>query len=184
MPTHQTSPTLEQTGSVNGGLYQELLGDEFAMLHPGVRKSLIAPLKARGWARVAWGDSRMARLLRMPSPGEAIPISLEVSQDVKGQKWHRQFGDDLFLSRQKVCRGHLVEQLGMAATVLRLEREDDALRFSSVAGHMFGICAPLLFAPQVEALVCGLSDTEWHVHVVISTCRRLICQYEAEVEAL
>lgn len=184
MQTLQTPPEFGQTEVVGGGLYRELLGAEFDQLHPGVQRSLCAPLSARGTARVGWGDSRMARILRMPRPGEEIPVSLEVTSTAKGQRWRRQFGEDLFLTRQRVCKGLLIEQVGVAATVLRVEREEDSLRFSSVAGHMLGICAPLTFAPQVDALLCGLDDNRWHVHVVITTCRRLICQYEAQIEAV
>ena len=145
--------------------------------------SLLAPLKAKGLARVEWGNRALARLLKMPQPGAGIPVVLSVTQIGGEQIWDRRFGGDVFITRQHLDNGFLREQFGANATILKVEPNQDTLRFTSIGACLGNLRVPPSLAPQINATVTALGPKAWRAAVRISWRGTLICQYEAELEA-
>ncbi|HEV7519392.1 MAG TPA: DUF4166 domain-containing protein, partial [Thermoanaerobaculia bacterium] len=101
------------------GLYPSLLGAAWNDLPEPVRRGhdTSHPLCYCGALSVRGGRSAAARLvaalLRLPRPGEGVPVRLVVTPEVDGCCWRRTFGARTLVTRQCCRGGQLVERFGI-----------------------------------------------------------------------
>jgi hypothetical protein len=143
-------------------LYQRIAGVSWWNVHEALRKAhlCIENLHARGIFRVRHGRGRIARclawLLRLPSPGEAVDISLTVERLKQGERWIRSFGDRQLVTYQyEIGDGLLAERFGFLEFRFQLAIKDGAIDYSQQeVGLRLGPCylaIPGPIAPQVRA---------------------------------
>jgi Domain of unknown function (DUF4166) len=151
-----------ETSSDIRELYPRLLNDCWAKLPDAVRGLHYAGSAVRGVGllRVTWGPNRLARLiaaiLRLPTPGEAVPVTLTITRSADLEVWRRTFADIPLLTRQwSGPGGVLVEQAGLVEMRFRLEVLDGGLIFHHAETALrlgwLRIPLPRWLAPRVTA---------------------------------
>src|SRR5262245_47597418 len=99
-------------------LYQRLLADQFAGLHPVLREfhGRASGARARGVFRIrrprGWLTNQLASLFGMPAAGQGIPVELRIMPEGAGERWLRTFAGRPFVTRQQDGNGLLVESFG------------------------------------------------------------------------
>src|SRR5579862_8966370 len=107
-------PTVHNTLS----LYRRTLGKAFDRLPPvlqrfhdqpgaAVAQGSLRITRGQGWLRQAF-----ASLMRLPLPGEQVPVSLQVQVSGERECWTRDFGSHRVVTRQELYQGLLVETAG------------------------------------------------------------------------
>jgi hypothetical protein len=115
---------------------------------------------ARGLFRVRHGDKRLARLLawlmRLPAPGEAVELRLQVVCRDGGEEWRRSFAGRPFVSWQTAHpQGWLLERTGMTQLRFHLTVQEGALHYTTARVAVgWGWCRlplPRWLAPNISA---------------------------------
>jgi len=147
-------------------LYQRVLGEAFAELHPLVRRVHDGHdgLAARGRFVVrrgeGWVAAMMAAVLRLPRAGDDVPVLLEVSAQGDAEIWRRTFGDRVLCTEQREGPGGVVlERMGLVELSLRMVAAAGALAVESVGAAIclgsLRVPLPRLLAPRVSARACA-----------------------------
>ncbi len=148
-----------QTFAESAGLYERLVGGGWEGLDEPVRRFHARP-RSSGTFAVRRGRGRLARLLArllgLPREGEAVPLRLTVTPHGGGERWHRDFGGDDFVTEQREHAGALLaERAGPFELLFRLTVEGGALAYAPAgAGLRAGglrVKWPRALAPRVEA---------------------------------
>jgi Domain of unknown function (DUF4166) len=137
-------------------LYEDLLKEQFALLHPilqkffgdqGIRRAhgSLEVVRARGCLR-----NFAAFLLGIP-PAARYDLSLEVSPTSKGERWARRFDNFRLDTLQCSHRGLLREFSGPASLGFQLLVRDGGLFFRCRRAWILGLPWPLWLAPRIEA---------------------------------
>jgi hypothetical protein len=150
-------------------VYQQVLGDRFALLHPLLQAFLGADCVKRAQGRMqvirsgGWLRNSIATLMGIP-PGGPYDVCLEVSPVPGGERWRRRFGEHALETVQSVRRGLLAEASGPASLGFELLVQDGGLLFRRRRAWLCGIPLPLWLAPKIEAenMAC---DGAWSVCV-------------------
>lgn len=151
-------------------LYQRVLGNRFADLHPVLRRFHSCPTGGTGAGRFAVirypGLLRrfLAFVLRLPSPGRDIATTLEVTATSTGERWVRTFGRTTLVTRQTVAGGLLIEYAGPMSFGLVVEVVAGGMVMRT--RHVWCLGLPLFrcVAPSVEATVVP-AEQGWSVVV-------------------
>lgn len=145
------------------GLYERLVGGAWGRLPEPVRRLHPAGSRVRGAGRfeVRHGGRLtarlLARLMRLPAAGDAVPVVLTVEPEgAGGERWHRSFGGRPFVTHQRERPpGLLADRAGAVEMYFRMEAEAGALvyRHAATALRLGRLRVPLprALAPRVEA---------------------------------
>lgn len=142
------------------GLYERLIVDGWRGLDESVRRLHAAGVRVTGSFTVRRGASRTARmlasLLRLPAPGEVVPVQLRVTPSGDGERWHRTFNNRAFVTQQHAHDAALLaERMGPFEVRFRLCVEDGALVYQqeSAALRALGlrVTLPAALSPRIEA---------------------------------
>lgn len=165
-------------------IFRRAAGPAWDLLPDVVRRSHELPLRARGEVDVRWGPGRagrlVARALRMPPEGAAIPITMEMRADGDRVLLVRTFGAARhYPSTQAMVDGAVREWAGPAAFDFRLEASAERLVYRTVRARLFGVPAPGI---AVTAVVEPRGEG-WRTRVTVET-RLLgqILEYDARVD--
>jgi hypothetical protein len=137
-------------------IYQQVLQEKFATLHPTLRHffGLEGVGRAAGRLRVTRAPGRLRNLvaagLGIPPAGE-YDMQLEVTPRGERQLWVRRFGRHALTTGQRAHRGLLVEASGPASIGFDLVAQDGALIFKPRRAWALGVPLPLWLAPHIEA---------------------------------
>lgn len=143
--------------SACGTLFTGLLGDAYRQLPPAVRAFHDASLPAcfAGRAKVVPARGILARWLaraaRFPVDAGEVPITITVVVDGNGQRWSRQFGHRLMVSRLRRDGAFLRERLGLATLRFRLHGGPSGVQWHLVSVRLLGIPVPLSWCAGVRA---------------------------------
>lgn len=151
-------------------LYERLLRDDFATLHPvmarflareegGTAQGRFEVRRGQGWLR-----NLFARLIGIP-PAGAYDLHLEVTPIPGGQRWVRHFGPHRLTTDQLEWRGRLIERVGLASLGFELIAEKDVLHFRPRGAWVCGIPWPGWLSPRVDSWDRAADPTSWHVRV-------------------
>ena len=167
-------------------LYEAILGDTFASLHPHVRRAHLAPLRAEGTIDVEHGARWLSRpmtwLMALPAAGPHQPVRLEVTEDGQDLVWARQIGASMLRTRQRASGSRLVERSGLGRISFDLAAEDGALLYRQSSIHVAGLPVPSSLSPRVAAVVFGTADG-WNVAVTVTWRGRMVCRYAGSMHA-
>jgi Domain of unknown function (DUF4166) len=168
-------------------LYEAILGETFASLHPQVQRAHRAPLRAEGTIDVEHGARWLARpmtwLMTLPAAGLCQPVRLQVTADGKDLVWTREIGASMLQTRQQASGSRLVERSSLGRISFDLAAEDGALLYRQSSIHVAGLPVPLGISPRVEAVVSATADG-WHVAVTVTWRGRVVCRYAGSMHAL
>ena len=133
------------------------MGDAYARLHPSV-----AALHRTGAGRHFAGECDITRgrnplahiictLFGFPKSGQAVPVTVDISPDAKGEMWTRHFGGRRMRSHHRYGHGKqsrlVVEQFGPIAIHMAILEEAGNMRIETQGWSLFGISLPKLLRP-------------------------------------
>lgn len=168
-------------------LYRRILGPAFDTLPPalqgfhdreggGSASGVFCIVHGRGRLRGA-----LARLARLPDPGNGVPVRLQVITEGARERWIREIGDRRLETLQWHDRGLLVEAVGPIRCGYRVVVSPEGMRLQSLRGWWYSLPLLPVLTPRVEAVVAGQGDA-WRVHVRIELpLLGLLAGYEGEV---
>lgn len=148
-----------QTLAGRAGLYERLVGGAWGNLDEPVRR-LHAHARASGTFVVRRGGGRVARLVArrmgLPEAGDAVPLRLTVTPHGGGERWHRAFAANHFVTEQREHAGSLLaERTGPFELLFGLTAEGGALVYRQEAAFLrvrsLRVRLHRLLAPRVEA---------------------------------
>jgi hypothetical protein len=151
-------------------LYQRLLADRFAGLHPVLREfhGRSAGAHARGLFHVrrprGWLTNQLASLFGMPAAGRNVPVELTIVPDGTGERWRRTFAGQLLVTKQEHADGLLVESFGPVRFGLALTVAAGGLAFHTRRVWLGFVPLPRRCAPTVVARVTP-DAMGWRVRV-------------------
>ena len=168
-------------------LYQRILGERFSRLPPALQQfhGQVKGGCAEGTVTVERGRGILRRglaaLLRLPPPGQEIPLQLEVVTENGCERWIRHFGDYCLDTLQWQEGSLLVEKAGLLQFGFRLIVEDSALVFQQQFCRLGKLPLPCFAAISISATVRDYGQG-WRVEVVISApFLGVITTYRGEV---
>ncbi len=143
-----------------GPIYRHILGAAFDDL-PSHVKALHDSSSERRWsgtASVRRGTGIFARaiaaIIGFPKSADTISVTVTFTPEGDGERWTRQFGDQVFSSHQRVGCGRnkhlLVERFGVVDVALALVIEGDRLKLVPRRWSIFGIPLPKFMLPGGE----------------------------------
>ena len=142
----------------DAGLYERLVGEGWRGLDGPVRR-FHAGARGRGSFEVRRGRGlfarAVARLMRLPSNGEAVPMLLSVEPFGGGERWRRNFAGGEFVTVQGERAGLMTERTGPFELLFRLKAEGGALLYEQEGAALrvmsLRVRMPRALAPRVEA---------------------------------
>ena len=149
----------EADDAARAGLYERLVGDEWKGLDESVRRFHVRA-RGEGVFAVRRGEGRfaraVARLMRLPPGGKAVPLLLSVEPHAGGERWRRNFAGREFVTEQSGHAGPLLaERAGPFELHFRLSVEEGALAYRSEGAFLrvmkLRVRLPRPLAPRVEA---------------------------------
>src|SRR3984957_18514907 len=157
-------------------LYQRILGDAWDALPAPLRAMhhCTSPHVAAGQAQVLRGRHPLARLVAFamgfPAAGQQVPLQVEFTPGVGGERWTRTFAGRSFTSFQSAGCGtsaHLLrERFGPLTFDLALVVEGARLCLVVRRWSLWGLPLPLLLAPGGDSYEMVIND-RFHFHVEI-----------------
>lgn len=121
-------------------------------------------------------------LLRMPGPGSAVPLSVEVAAQGSVIVWRRVFGDHVLSSKQWEEGGLLAESFGPSVLYFEVDAVEGRVEYRSVLVRFLGVRLPRLLAAQTTATVIE-EGSGWVVEVeVVSPLIGTLCGYRGRLE--
>ena len=167
-------------------MYEAVLREAFASLHPHVRRAHLPPLRAEGTVDVEHGRGRLARfiirLMNLPAAGPRQPVRLDVVGDGPELVWTRRIGGSILRTRQHARGSRLVERSGLGRVSFDLTVEDGALLYRQSSIHIAGLPMPSSLSPFVCAVISATSEG-WHVAVTVTWRGRIVCRYAGTIRA-
>lgn len=168
-------------------LYRRALGESFDRLPPVLRTFHDEPFggRAQGTLCITRGQGRLrylaALLMRLPPPGQQVPVRLQVRTDGAAEHWTRDFGTLRLVTKQWLHNGLLIETAGPLRFGFRVAAEAQILRFAFARCWLLGLPLPRVLSPRVEAEAHAQEDG-WWIRVAISVpILGLLTQYEGKV---
>lgn len=157
-------------GAPAGSLYEQVIGESFAVVHPAVRQfhRVTGRFQFKGTVLTDAPTSRLAgllaRILGTPLQASTGPLLMHIAADSRGEVWTRRFPHGTMTSRMRVAAGRLVEQLGPVRLSFDLAEESGRLVMRLVGLHFLGIPCPRPLLPRIRAEERG-SGTDLHFDV-------------------
>jgi hypothetical protein len=123
----------QAVGGRRAGLYERLVGEGWGGLDEPVRRLHLCA-RGEGTFAVRRGEGRfsrvVARLMRLPRSGEAVPLLLSVEPHGGGERWRRNFAGREFVTEQgEHAAGLMAERAGPFELLFRLSVEGGALAY-------------------------------------------------------
>jgi hypothetical protein len=176
--------TEEETGS---GVFAAALGAVWPTVDERLRRFHRAP-RGEGVCRLEWGRGMgwLARGLRLPAPGESLPVRLTVRRGAGLEVWERRFGGDTLRSTQRAAGGLIAERYGAAEVLLRPAARDGALFLEATGAALClgraRLPLPRWVGPGIEARDEPAADAETiHFAVRITLFGRDLLRYEGDL---
>ena len=169
--------------------YAALVGEAWASLPAGVRRSHTVPLVASGTLRVSGPDSLLgglvAKFAKLPPAGDCVVATLHARRRGERVFWERTFGDMRAVSDHVVGESCFIERAGPYTILIRPKVENGMLIHRQVGLRIFGIPMPKLFGPRVSGVVsAGQSDVSWNIAIRIANpVAGVLCSYVGEMTA-
>lgn len=148
-----------QTSAGRAGLYERIVREAWGGLDEPVRR-LHARALSSGTFVVRRGGGRLARFiarrLGLPEAGDAVPLRLTVTPHGGGERWHRAFAGNDFVTEQREHAGSLLaERTGPFELLFSLTVEGGSLAYRQVGASLragrLRVRWPRRLAPRVEA---------------------------------
>lgn len=169
-------------------LYRRALGKAFDDLPPVLRAFHDHPTGgiAQGSFRVTRPPGHLraiiATLMRLPRPGEDIPVRLRVRTEGNSERWLRDFGSQCLETRQWISQDLLIEAAGPLRFAHRVRADSAGMDFQFVRCRLFGLPLPNRLSPHINAVVRAC-ESGWWVQVRIEVpLLGLLTQYEGEIK--
>ena len=109
-----------------------------------------------GFAEICASNNPFARVLcrmmRLPAPGSAVPVTVRFERRGDAEHWHRRFADRHYRSTLRVRHGRLVERMGPAVNIFAVSVVDGALHMNVVGFRFLGIPLPRRGRPVCHAV--------------------------------
>ena len=181
------TPRMESPVHNTPSLYRGTLGEAFDSLPTVLRHFHDHPhdARARGSLRVTrgtgWLRQAMAAAMRLPSPGEQVPVLLHVQANAEEERWTRDFGTLRLVTRQWRRNGLLIEAAGPLRFGFHLTANPEEMRFEFARCWLMGIPLPLFLSPRVNAWVSEYEEGWWARVRVEAPLLGLLTQYEGKV---
>ncbi len=168
-------------------LYQQVLGERYtdlpltlrrfhAQFGGGIAVGTLNITRGKGVVR-----NLLAAIMRLPSPGEQVPIHLTVEVFGAKERWTRRFGSLTLVTEQWARHGLLLERAGPLRFGFRVTCDETGLRFAPQRCWLLGVPLPNAIAPKVNAVALGTLQG-WRVCVSIeSPLGGILAQYEGEI---
>ena len=142
-------------------LYRNVMGAAFDAM-PAITRAVHNPDPERhfvGRAQIRRGTNWLARQvanwLKLPQPGDGVPIEVTIWRDGEDDVFTRNFDGSIFESRQfgeDTADGkRLMETIGPITTRLRIEARHDGLNLHAERAYWLGIALPGWLTPTVHA---------------------------------
>ena len=175
-------------------LYQRLLGLDWQLLKPAVRRAHRGKDGGqwRGRLRVKPGRSLAARiariLLRLPAAGQSVPTRLTIESNGKTERWKRYFGATCLLTTQTSdSAGNLVERVKCAELRFRLSVVDGNMLYSQVGAALcigpLRLSLPRVLWPRVTAHEQAAGTNRTKVCITVSLPMiGLLTSYKGEMK--
>jgi len=138
-------------------LFRRLLGTTLDDLPPVLRKAHDSRIDQRwsGLAQVEANPNPLARLLcrvmRLPAPGTAIPVTVRFERRGTAEHWNREFAGRRYRSKIVERDGLMIEWMGMATNIFRVSVKDGALRLDLIGFRFLGVPLPFALRPHCHA---------------------------------
>lgn len=175
-------------------VFARLLGDDFVLLHPSVRRFHAGqPTLWRGDARSGGSNSILSRAIRRvfgfpvlscPVLSDRLEVEVRLQSDENGDRWNRRFGDRRFASSFHVARDgkRLQERFAPFRFSFTLRAEDTRMVWDS-SGWSFGpMPLPKFLGPRILTWEDGTPDGGFHFYsqADFPLIRRLV-EYEGRI---
>ncbi len=168
-------------------LYRRTLGESFDCMPEVLKRFHDQPFAAaaNGTLRVTRGKGVLRRIaaavMRLPKPGEQVPVHLHVHIGGETEQWTRDFGSLRLVTKQWLDRGLLIGSAGLMRFRFRLTGDESGLRFEFVRCWFIGIPLPFILAPKVNASASKYEES-WWVHVCVEApILGMLTEYEGKM---
>ena len=119
--------------------------------------------------------------MRLPEPGEQVPVLLNMQVEADSECWTREFGSLRLVTQQWLHHGLLIETAGPSRFGFRLSAGATQMRFEFVRCWLLGVPLAFALSPRVNASASIYEDGWWiHVRVEVPVLGMLV-QYEGKV---
>lgn len=168
-------------------LYRRTLGDAFDSLPPVLRRfhEQSPEAGAQGTLHITRGSGRirqaLAALMRLPLPGEQVPVVLQVQTVGEAEHWRRDFGTLRLVTQQWLQDGLLIETAGPLRFGFRLTADAKEMRFEFARCWFVGMPLPTALAPRVNATASEYEDGWWLRVRIDVPLLGMLTQYEGKV---
>jgi hypothetical protein len=139
------------------------------------------PIEGEGRFWVRRGRGVFARALtaalRLPRPGDRVPVRLDVERTRDGETWTRTFaGRPLVTTLRVQPDGSVDEQLGPITLRHAVRRDGDTTTFRLVWARVFGVPVPQLVRPRCLS-IHRVHGGRAYVYTLASYRGRLVLAY-------
>lgn len=169
-----------------GTLYQRALGEQYAQLHPALRRFHAATqASSSGTCTVRHGATWLHRIAAwwagFPAQGTDLPLKLEINASGDVERWIRTFGPSEWETSQTLRKGTLIESMGWTHIHLDLQEHKGGMLFQSSAVAFGWLRFPRWLTPTVWALVTPI-EKGWTIDMrVKAPILGLLLSYKGEV---
>ncbi len=170
-------------------MYRQLLGARWDRVPPAVRAAH-APGRVSGQLEVRRSPGLLTKLLawlaRVPTPGRAVPVRLQISRHGAELRWSRRLGAQHLHSAQWVEGDLLFERYGWVTFAFTLEAIEAGIRYVQSACWLgrgrFRVRLPARWAPRVRGSLVADLDGKAYVSIAIEApLAGTLCVYEGHV---
>ena len=146
--------TTEQASEAITPIFEQVLGAEFAALHPEIRDShsTFGAMRLTGRASVTRGKGLFERIIAavVGFPKQTDDVAVQVIKSPFGdtERWTRSFGAQHFHSTLKPDGAVMTERFGPLKFAFGLNVQDGDLHYPVVSGRCFGVSMPRWALPK------------------------------------
>ena len=119
--------------------------------------------------------------MRLPLPGEAVPVCLEVQTSAEGECWIRDFASQRLVTKQWLQDGLLIETAGPLRFGFRMAADAAGMRFEFARCWLLGLPLPVALSPRVQATVSEYENGWWVCVRMELPALGLLTQYEGKM---
>lgn len=94
----------------------------------------------------------LCNLMRLPAEGADVPVSVAFERNGDHERWHRRFAGQAYSSRLSSRGGLLVERMGPATNIFRVDVKAERLRLDLIGFRFLGVPLPSFLRPRCHAI--------------------------------